>query len=151
MRRGIIEGCLRVAIAAAFAALCFGQWPWIPSRSTGSRRTARQESKAPGSPVDATTSILMALSEKLEKGDLRKVVLRKQITPQKLDRAAELAAEPSRPRRFFPRGSDLSIVSDTDVQRVEDKLNSRPRKILGYRAPREVFFNAKTLPVALRC
>ena len=54
-------------------------------------------------------------------------------------------------RQYFPKGSDLSIVSDTDVQKVEDKLNSRPRKILGYRTPREVFFNAKTLPVALRC
>jgi transposase, IS30 family len=54
-------------------------------------------------------------------------------------------------RQYFPKGSDLSIVSDTDVQRVEDKLNSRPRKILGYRTPREVFFNAKTLSVALRC
>jgi hypothetical protein len=31
-------------------------------------------------------------------------------------------------------------VSDTEIQRVEDKLNSRPRKILGYRTPREVFF-----------
>jgi transposase, IS30 family len=48
-------------------------------------------------------------------------------------------------RQYFPKGSDLSIVSDTDVQRVEDKLNSRPRKILGYRTPREVFFNAKTV------
>jgi IS30 family transposase len=39
-------------------------------------------------------------------------------------------------RQYFPKGSDLSI---------------RPGKILGYRTPREVFFNAKTLPVALRC
>ena len=51
-------------------------------------------------------------------------------------------------RQYFPKGSDLSIVSDIDVQRVEDKLNSRPRKILGYRTPREVFFNAKN---SLRC
>jgi len=50
-------------------------------------------------------------------------------------------------RQYFPKGSDLSIVSDTEVQRVEDKLNSRPRKILGYRTPREVFFNAKNLSV----
>ena len=34
-------------------------------------------------------------------------------------------------RQYFPKGSDLSILSDADVQRVEDKLNSRPRKILG--------------------
>src|SRR5215469_1811467 len=54
-------------------------------------------------------------------------------------------------RQYFPKGSNLSIVSDTEIQRVEDKLNSRPRKILGYRTPREVFFNAKNLPVALRC
>jgi len=54
-------------------------------------------------------------------------------------------------RQYFPKGSDLSIVSDTDVQEVEDKLNSRPRKILSYRTPREVFFNAKNLPIALRC
>ena len=39
-------------------------------------------------------------------------------------------------RQYFPKGSDLSILSDTDVQRVEDKLNSRPRKILGYQTPR---------------
>jgi transposase, IS30 family len=54
-------------------------------------------------------------------------------------------------RQYFPKLSDLSIVLDTDVQRVEDKPNSRPRKILDYRTPREVFFNAKNLPVALRC
>ena len=31
-------------------------------------------------------------------------------------------------RRDFPKGSDLSILSDTDVQRAADKLNSRPEK-----------------------
>ena len=54
-------------------------------------------------------------------------------------------------RQYFQKGSDLSMLSDADVQRVEDKLNSRPRKILGYQTPREVFSNAKTLRVALRC
>jgi len=54
-------------------------------------------------------------------------------------------------RQYFPKRSDLSILSNADVQRVEDKLNSRPRKILGYKTPHEVFFNAKTLPVALHC
>jgi hypothetical protein len=43
----------------------------------------------------------------------------------------------------------LSIVSDTEDQKVEDELNSRPRKILDYRTPREVFFNAKTLSVSM--
>ena len=52
-------------------------------------------------------------------------------------------------RQYFPKGSDFSISSDADVQRVEDKLNSRPRKILGYQTPREIFFSARNLPVAL--
>jgi transposase, IS30 family len=54
-------------------------------------------------------------------------------------------------RQYFPKGSDLSILSHADVQTVEDKLNSRPRKILRYRTPREVFFNVKNPRVALHC
>jgi IS30 family transposase len=36
-------------------------------------------------------------------------------------------------RQYFPKGIDFSTLSNADVQRVEDKLNSRPRKILGYK------------------
>ena len=54
-------------------------------------------------------------------------------------------------RQYFPKGTDFAILSDADVQRVEDELNSRPRKILGYQTPREVFFIAQNLPVALHC
>jgi transposase, IS30 family len=54
-------------------------------------------------------------------------------------------------RQYFQKGSDLSILSHADVQRVEDKLNSRPRKILGYKTPHEVFFNVKNPRVALHC
>ena len=54
-------------------------------------------------------------------------------------------------RQYFPKGSDLSIVTNAEVQKVEDKLNSRPRKILGYKTPSEVFFNAKNKLIALRC
>ena len=54
-------------------------------------------------------------------------------------------------RQYFPKGSDLSILSDADVQMVEDKLDSRPRKILSYQTPREIFFSARNLPVALHC
>jgi len=54
-------------------------------------------------------------------------------------------------RQYFQKCSDLSILSHADVQRVEDKLNSRPRKILGYKTPHEVFFNVKNPCVALHC
>ena len=45
-------------------------------------------------------------------------------------------------RQYFPKGSDFSTLTPADVQRVEDKLNSRPRKALGYKTPSEVFFAA---------
>jgi IS30 family transposase len=45
-------------------------------------------------------------------------------------------------RQYFPKGSDFSTLTPADVQRVEDKLNARPRKVLGYKTPSEVFFAA---------
>ncbi len=62
-------------------------------------------------------------------------------------------AEPGRPyqrgtnentnglvRQFYPKGTDFRDVSHADVARTEDLLNDRPRACLGYRTPREVFF-----------
>jgi len=42
-------------------------------------------------------------------------------------------------RQYFPKGTDLRFVTKDDVLAVADKLNSRPRKTLGYRTPREAF------------
>jgi len=51
-------------------------------------------------------------------------------------------------RQFFPKGKDLSEVTDKDIQRVMDKLNNRPRKCLGFKTPNQVFFGIDP-PVAL--
>ena len=45
-------------------------------------------------------------------------------------------------RQYFSKGSDFSTLTPAEVQRVEDKLNSRPRKAPGYKSPSEVFFAA---------
>jgi IS30 family transposase len=42
-------------------------------------------------------------------------------------------------RQYFPKGSDFTILSQEDVDEVARKLNSRPRKILNYQTPAEVF------------
>jgi transposase, IS30 family len=42
-------------------------------------------------------------------------------------------------RRYFPKGTEFDRVTAEDIQRVEDLLNHRPRKCLGYRTPFEVF------------
>lgn len=43
-------------------------------------------------------------------------------------------------REYFPKGYDITDVSDEDIQRVENELNSRPRKCLAFLSPHEFFF-----------
>ncbi|MFD7767612.1 IS30 family transposase [Streptomyces sp. NPDC059787] len=42
-------------------------------------------------------------------------------------------------RQYFPKGTDLSRWSADDLAAVAHKLNNRPRKILGWKTPAEVF------------
>jgi len=42
-------------------------------------------------------------------------------------------------RWYFPKGTDFAIIPDTAIQAVEESLNNRPRKRLGWRTPLEVF------------
>lgn len=42
-------------------------------------------------------------------------------------------------RQFFPKGTDFSLVSTEEIKRVQDLLNSRPRKTLDYKTPLEVY------------
>ena len=42
-------------------------------------------------------------------------------------------------REFLPKGMDLSQVSHQQLTHIEQLLNHRPRKILDYRTPHEVF------------
>lgn len=50
-------------------------------------------------------------------------------------------------RQYFSKKSDFSKIKDADVQRAMDRLNNRPRKLLGYKTPNQVFFKQK--PIAL--
>ena len=48
-------------------------------------------------------------------------------------------------RRFYPKGTDFSEYSDADISRVQNLLNDRPRKTLGYKTPKEVFYEGLRL------
>ncbi len=41
-------------------------------------------------------------------------------------------------RFFFPKGFDFRTVTDEDIQIVEDLINNRPRKCLGWKTPVEI-------------
>lgn len=43
-------------------------------------------------------------------------------------------------REFFPKKQDLRKVNPGEVKRVQDLINTRPRKALDYRTPAEVFY-----------
>jgi len=44
-------------------------------------------------------------------------------------------------RQYFIKGSSLEDVTEQEIAIVQYKLNHRPRKILGYKTPFEVFFD----------
>ena len=46
-------------------------------------------------------------------------------------------------RGYLPKGMDFRKVADTEVRVVQDRLNARPRKALGYLTPAEAFLRAR--------
>ena len=48
-------------------------------------------------------------------------------------------------RFFFPKGFDFRTVTDEDIQFVEDLINNRPRKCLGWKTPAEVLVESVAL------
>lgn len=48
-------------------------------------------------------------------------------------------------RQYFPKKYEFARITNKDLQQVEDLLNNRPRKTLGYRTPNEVFFKQRSV------
>lgn len=42
-------------------------------------------------------------------------------------------------RQYFPKGTDLSRWSASEIHAIADAINNRPREILGWRTPVEAF------------
>lgn len=54
-------------------------------------------------------------------------------------------------RQYLPKGRDLSTLIGPEICKIENRLNHRPRKCLGYLTPQEVFHDTQLqLTVALR-
>ena len=43
-------------------------------------------------------------------------------------------------RRFFPKKTDFNYIGNMELANLQNRLNNRPRKVLGYYTPREMFF-----------
>ena len=44
-------------------------------------------------------------------------------------------------RRYFPKKTDLALISNAQIRYIENQLNNRPRKSLGFKTPNQVFLN----------
>ena len=44
-------------------------------------------------------------------------------------------------RQYLPKGTDFLGIPDSTIKAISDKLNSRPRKCLGFKTPRQVFYS----------
>jgi transposase, IS30 family len=51
-------------------------------------------------------------------------------------------------RRFFPKGTDFDTITEEQIQYVEDWINNRPMKCLGFKSPNQKAFE---LNVAIAC
>jgi IS30 family transposase len=47
-------------------------------------------------------------------------------------------------REYFPKKMPFIDITDEQIVAVQNRLNRRPRKILGYKTPAEVFFDTIT-------
>ena len=48
-------------------------------------------------------------------------------------------------RQYLPDGTDLSVYTQRDLNRIAMQLNTRPRKSLGFRTPAAIFAHAVAL------
>jgi IS30 family transposase len=51
-------------------------------------------------------------------------------------------------RQYLPKSSAFDTVSDTQIQAIEEALNNRPRKSLGWFTPSQVMANFYTVALA---
>jgi IS30 family transposase len=54
-------------------------------------------------------------------------------------------------RRYLPKKTDISKISDKELTKIERLLNSRPRRCLGFKTPYEMISEVKKNSGALEC
>jgi IS30 family transposase len=48
-------------------------------------------------------------------------------------------------RRFFPKKTDFTTITDEEIQFVEDWINNRPMEVLNFDSPNQAFANELSL------
>ena len=48
-------------------------------------------------------------------------------------------------RQYIPKGSNFTDITQKDILEIEDKINHRPRKSLGWKTPYEIFYGLEMI------
>ena len=51
-------------------------------------------------------------------------------------------------RQYFPKGTDLRMVDASDIQHAMDRLNNRPKEVLGFKTPMMVAYDLPRVALA---
>lgn len=43
-------------------------------------------------------------------------------------------------RRFYAKNTDFNTISEAELERLQNRLNNRPKKVLGYYSPAEMIW-----------
>ncbi len=52
-------------------------------------------------------------------------------------------------RKYFPKKTDWSLITQKQLNRIVKKINSRPMKCLCFKTPEQVFYRTSSLNVAI--
>ena len=64
------------------------------------------------------------------------------LTSSILAQPASMPIKPWRSRWYFPKGTDLNLITYDHLKFVAAEMNGRPRKVLGWKTPAEVYAEA---------
>ncbi len=110
----------------------------IPGHWEGDLMIGRNRQSALGTLTERTSrlGLLIRLRGK-SAGEIRKKFARKL---KRLPQHARLSLTYDQGvRQFFPKGTDFNKVSNYQINKVQNMLNGRPRRVLNWQTPYEAF------------
>ena len=47
-------------------------------------------------------------------------------------------------RQFFPKGTNFNLISEEQISKIQEMINNRPMKLLGWKTPADLFSSLRS-------